>query len=179
SEITLSSFISFEQSFRGSASVIKIALTNLSFSIGDPDGSAGPEAPLFQLSGLSGLFFITPQGMAASIQSPNYDHTFTLSGGASIRIAGNLAVEVNTTNDEVHETFIIDSAGNTRTLNLDKGPSLRLSGSLTLEVTDPGLGNALTLSGDFAFEQIPLPQLGPTAKGIRIGATNVELTVLG
>ena len=53
-EVTLSSFISFEQSFRpNGSSVIKLALTNLSFVLGDPAD------PVFSLSGLSGYFLIT------------------------------------------------------------------------------------------------------------------------
>jgi hypothetical protein len=119
-EVTLSSFISFEQSFRpNGTSVIKLAMTNLSFVLGDPAD------PVFSLTGLSGYFLITPQGMAASIQYNQYaDPAHPLhiySGGADITLSGSLAVEINTTNAAVNETFVIDGAGNDQDADDEQG----------------------------------------------------------
>jgi hypothetical protein len=176
-EVTLSSFISFEQSFRpNGTSVIKLAMTNLSFVLGDPAD------PVFSLTGLSGYFLITPQGMAASIQYNQYaDPAHPLhiySGGADITLSGSLAVEINTTNAAVNETFVIDGAGNTKTLTMSKGPFLRLAGSIDLTVAfaDASVSPAFVLHGNFAFEQVTL--MGGI-KAVRIAASDVTATVLG
>jgi hypothetical protein len=179
-DVTLSSFISFQQSFRpNGSSVIKIALTNLSFVLGDPAD------PVFSLSGLNGLFLITPQGMAARIELPGYSTTINGSS-ASISISGNLAVEINTTNAVVNETFVTGANGETTTLSLQKGPFLRLSGFLSLGITfaDSGVSVPFVLSGNFAFEQITLVDPNPSdtipaPKAIRVAVSDVTATVQG
>lgn len=179
-EITLSSFISFEQSFRPNGSqVIKIALTDLSFVLGDPAD------PVFQLSGLAGYFLITQQGLAARIELPGFG-TVINGAGASIAINGDLAVEIKTMDAAVDETFVKNSAGDTLRLVMGQGRYLRLEGSLSLTVTfaDASVSAPFVMSGDFAFEQVTLtdPNPGdtvPAPKAIRIGAANVRVEVLG
>jgi ClpP class serine protease len=179
-DITLSSFISFEQSFRpNGSSVIKIAMTNLSFALGDPAD------PVFELSGLSGFFLITQQGMAASIELNDY--SLLVDGdGANLEISGDIAVQINTTNTAVNETFVIDSLGNTKVLSVPKGPSLRLTGFIDLRVTfdDAAVSDPFVLRGNFSFEQVSLtdPDAGgplPASKAIRIAASDVTVSVLG
>ncbi|MBK8118786.1 MAG: hypothetical protein IPK39_05850 [Sulfuritalea sp.] len=189
-EITLSSFISFEQSFRpNGSSVIKIALTNLSFVLGDPAD------PIFRIGGdaanpIKGYFLITQQGMAARIDLPNYSTTISGSG-ASLSISGSLAIEINTTNAAVDETFVtgadaITGERVTERIEMQKGPFLRLSGSLFLGVTfaDSAVSAPFILAGNFAFEQLTLidPNPGdniPAPKAVRIAASDVRVEVLG
>ena len=157
-EISLSSFISFEQSTRGSAQIIKVALTNLSFVLGDPAD------PVFELSGLSGLFLITPQGMAASITVPSSALTIN---GDGFSISGSLTLQISTLNtaitNEVFVTGVDEITGNpiTTTLTMAKGPFLRLTGSLAVTV-DIGDGSSapFVLSGNFTFEQLTLADPG-------------------
>ncbi len=97
-EISLSAFLSFEQSFRPNGSqVIKLALSNLSFVLGDPAD------PIFQLSGLSGLFLITQQGVAASITVPSSALSFSSNG---FSFTGSLTLQISTMSADVSETFI-------------------------------------------------------------------------
>ena len=110
------------------------------------------------------------------------------SGGVAIRIQGDLQVQISTITASpsvpIQETFVIDSAGTTKQLVMAKGKYLKITGSLQLSITDPGSDNPalFTLGGTFTFEQITLPPGGSTPAGataVRIGATGVNLTVLG
>src|SRR5213079_169469 len=104
--------------------------------------------------------------------------------GANLIIDGDLGVEINTTNLKIDEEFVKNSQGQTEEIHIPKGNFLRLFGSIDLDVTFTDGTQAFTLSGDFAFEQITMvdPNPGdaiPAPKAIRIGAANVEVTVLG
>ena len=181
-EISLSSFVSFEQSFRGNAQVIKIALTNLSFVLGDPAD------PVFELSGLSGLFLITPQGMAASITVPPSALTIN---GDGFSISGSLTLQISTLStplvNEVFVTGVDELTGNpiTTTLTMSKGPFLRLTGSVAVTVNiGDGSSAPFVLSGNFTFEQLTLADPDgtgplPAPKMIRIGVSELTATVLG
>ena len=62
-EISLGTFISFEQTTRpNNTKVIKIALSQMNLSLGDP--------PVLSITNASGLVLITPQGMAAQFDVP-------------------------------------------------------------------------------------------------------------
>ena len=124
--------------------------------------------------------------MAASIGLPNYSTTIS-GGGADIAIsAALLLVQINTTNAAVDETFVINAAGDTQVLSLPRGPFLRLSGFLSLAITfgDSSVSAPFSLSGNFAFEQITLPDPNPgdtipAPKAVRIAASDVQVNVLG
>ncbi|KPK35956.1 MAG: hypothetical protein AMJ65_16940, partial [Phycisphaerae bacterium SG8_4] len=178
-EISLSSFISFEQSFRPNGSqIIKVAMTGLSFNLGDP------EDPVLELSDLSGFLVITNQGMAAKFNFPfEVDST---GSGAQLEINGDVSLEINTASQAISEEFVINSTGDSEILELPAGPFLRLSGHLEIDVafTDSSISELFTLEGDFVLEQITLkdpdgPGGQPAPKAVKIGAANVQVDVLG
>jgi hypothetical protein len=179
-DITLSSFISFQQSFRpNGSSVIKIALTDLSFVLGDPSRP--------------GLLAQRPQwpvpdhaaGHGGPHRLPGYSTTINGSS-ASISISGNLAVEINTTNAVVNETFVTG-----RQWRDDH--AVAAEGSVPAAVRLPVAGHHLrgcvvsvpfVLSGNFAFEQITLVDPNPgdniaAPKAIRVAVSDVTATVQG
>jgi hypothetical protein len=177
-EISLATFISFEQTVRPNGTqAIKLALTNTHLVLGDP------ATPIFDLTIPQGLIFITNEGMAASFTMPALD----LDVGP-LNIAGALEFQINTTTVAVNETFVvdrdrvdndrdglIDETNESVSLVLPAGPFLRLAGSIDLSVTiGDGSTPAFTLSGDFAFEQVTL--VGGV-KAIRVGAANVAATI--
>ncbi|HMJ89194.1 MAG TPA: hypothetical protein VK530_05230, partial [Candidatus Acidoferrum sp.] len=180
-EISFSTFISFEQGFRPNGTkIIKIALSNLTLTFGDPTD------PVFELANLSGLILITPQGLAASFNVP-FD--VSVSGGsASLDFSGDVQLQINNTHQVINEEFVIDSDGNTETLSLPKGPFLRVAGHVSLVVNFSNNSAEdrpdFSLEGDFAFEQITLrdpdgPGGLPPVTAIRIGLANVNSSVLG
>ena len=88
----------------------------------------------------------------------------------------------------VNENLPVGDPNRTRTLALTQtGKFLRLSATglkLKVDLTSAGFSPAFELQGDFAFEQITLPDSNPNdaipaPKVIRIGANNVNATVLG
>ena len=136
---------------------------------------------MFEFSGLTGFVVITDQGMAASIRMDGFSKTLSGSG-ASLTLAGNLAVEINTTNEAISEEFIIDGNGNTELVEMPKGPFLRLKGNLAISASLPG-GPSFSLAGDFVVEQITLKDPDgsgplPAPKAVRIGAANVNVSAI-
>jgi hypothetical protein len=123
--------------------------------------------------------------MAASLLLPGYSLNLH-GGGARLVISGNIAIELNTTNTDFNEDFVVNSAGGTQNLTVPKGPFFRIRGSLHIAVTfdDSGISAPFALDGNFTFEQITLKDndgdpLTPAPKAIRIGASDVNVTVLG
>ncbi|HTD68791.1 MAG TPA: hypothetical protein VK846_19895, partial [Candidatus Limnocylindria bacterium] len=180
-EISFSTFISFEQGFRPNGTkIIKIAISDLTLILGDPAD------PIFELTDISGLILITPQGLAASFTVP-FD--INVSGGsASLAFSGEVRLEINNTNQLINEEFVVDSDGNTETLSLPKGPFLRIAGhvALVINFSDNSADDRpdFALEGDFAFEQITLrdpdgPGGLPPVTAIRVGMANVNSSVLG
>ncbi len=153
SEVSIGATMDFEQTTRQNGTkVIKIALTNVDFAIGDPDD------PTIEILDAEGLIFVTNLGMAAEFTVPvefgDADEGFYFDG--------DLVVGINNTDQPVNEVFIvdqdrldndddgtIDEAGESVTLNLQKGPYLKLAGNdITVQIDD------FEVTGDFQFETI-------------------------
>ena len=175
SSVLLEATIDFEQTTRvNNTKVIKIALTQVAFKIGDPAD------PTINISGAQGLIFITNLGMAAEFKVP-----VTLgSQGGDFFFQGDLKVGINNTNQAVNEEFRvdgigsdgvdndgdgqIDEAGEALKLVLPAGPYLRVAGTgITVQI----LGKSVT--GDFQFETITRAD---NSKVTRIGLLNVSVS---
>ena len=181
SEVTLGATIFFEQTTRAlGGKLIKIALQNLSFQLGDP--------ALVSLTGASGLIVINNDGMGAEFEVPV---SFSIPAGSpQFSFSGTLSLGINTSLLPIREEFDlpgvatdgrdndadgqIDEAGEKQLLNLPGGKFLRLRGQ-GIRVTIAGV----EATGTFQFEQITLPPLttgGAPQKVIRIAASDVGLT---
>jgi hypothetical protein len=69
-DVSLGASIFFEQAFRANGSQItKVALTNVSLVLGDPDGEGG-EPGIIDISGASGLIVLSDLGLAAKFSVP-------------------------------------------------------------------------------------------------------------
>ena len=118
---------SSSRSARTASQVIKIALTNLSLR-----ARRSRPTRSFELSGLTGLFLITQQGMAASITLPgSARRSASSSGGFSVRRHADARRSTPRT-PPVDETFLVgfDGSGNpiTTRCRWTKGPFLRADG---------------------------------------------------
>ena len=141
SAVSIGATMDFEQTTRQNGTkVIKVALTNVDFVIGDPDD------PTIEILDAEGLIFVTNLGMAAEFTVPvefgDPDEGFYFDG--------DLVVGINNTDQPVNEVFIvdqdrldndddgtIDEAGESVTLNLQKGPYLKLAGNdITVQIDD-------------------------------------------
>jgi hypothetical protein len=156
-------------------------MTDLSFVLGDPsDPGLRTQRPQWPLP-----------DHAAGHGGPHRTQCYstTINGdGANIEISGNLAVEINTTNAVVNETFVIDSLANTTT-------SCRAEGSVPAAVRFPVaaaspstmrqcrmpfvLSRQLRLRADHAGRPEPGVTTSPAPKAIRVAASDVTVSVLG
>jgi hypothetical protein len=176
-EITLQSQIFFEQALRPNGTqIIKIALIDMSMTLGDPSD------PIFEIANLDGFFIINPQGLAAKIQW-DPDGLEIVSNGVTIGIDGMLELAINTSGQAINETFL-DADDNPINIVMSAGKYLRLAGSIELSITSTDSSvPTFTMSGNFAFEQISLPDPNPndnvSPKAIKVGASDVQVSVLG
>ena len=104
-EISLETFIYFEQTFRPNGSqVIKVALVNINLSIGDPE--------IFAINGASGYLVITNQGVAAEFNVP-VDIALP-TDTPLVEFSGTLSFAINTSTQAINEEFDLpglDTAG--------------------------------------------------------------------
>ena len=157
--LTLHAHISFESTTRTDNShVIKIAISNLSFTIGDP--------AIFNLSGGHGNIFVSDEGFAAELSIPI---AFTVGDTtAGLSFSATVSVAISTITHPIDETFVVGAG--TEHLVLDAGPYLRVLAS-GLDITIYALSKSANLHGDFQFEQITDPM---GVKVIRIAAARVS-----
>ena len=163
-DLSLSAHVSFESTTRTNGTrVIKIAITNLSFDIGDPT--------VFHIGGASGNLFLSDEGFAAEFNVPLAFSVGDSTAGFNFSTTAQLAI--STITHPIDETFNV--GGSTEHLILPAGPYLRFA-AIGLDIHATALGISATLHGDFQFEQIT-DSLG--AKVIRIAAANVSMGVGG
>ncbi|MFM8570265.1 MAG: hypothetical protein ACKOAU_01575, partial [Pirellula sp.] len=170
-DVSFSVFALFERTLRpDGTALIKVSLSNLSLSLGNPSD------PILTLSGLSGLLLVTPSGLAGRIQwNPN--NLELVRGGATLRLSGLMQLEINSSGQAVDETFIVDNDQNTQRLELTAGKYVRVSGSIDFGVnfTDSSISSPFVLKGFFVFEPLTLDN---NTKVVRVAASNVEVSVL-
>ncbi|HXG49304.1 MAG TPA: hypothetical protein VNO52_16895, partial [Methylomirabilota bacterium] len=153
----------FEQLTRADGQrVVRLALTDGTLSLGDPD------SPLIRVTGGTGKLVLTPAGLAGE-----FGGTLQINIDPSIQFTGALNVAINNTNAVVNEDFVV---GEERVrLDLPAGPYLRVElGRAAAPASLSILGQ--TLSGLFAFEQVT-NSLGQ--KRVRVAATHVGLSLGG
>ncbi len=138
----------------GTATQVRVAVNNLSFSLGDGSNN------IVSVTGGFGFLVITPGGLAGTLSAT------IASGISSLSLGGTFTVSVNTTNAPVVESFMVGA--NTVMLNLPTGPFLRVAGNnVTLTVAGQ------TLSGNFVFEQ--QTTTNPASTLVVVDFTNVSL----
>ena len=155
---TLSGNVSFEQATRADGSkVVRVAASGVTLNLGG-DGTPGNE--LVRVRDGSGLFVVTPGGLAGRVSA-----TVALNV-PGVAFTGAFVIEVNNTTAAVAETFTVGATS--ATLTLPAGPYLRVSGTgVQLSVAGQ------TLTGNFALEQ--LTQNGQ--KIVRVAASGVSLAL--
>src|SRR5262249_19105097 len=141
--------------------LIRIAASNVSLSLGD-----GANTFLSITQG-SGYFVIKNTGVPETSGIAG-----TLSGTVALNVpgvtlSGTLGVKVNTMTGAVNETFQVN--GTNTTVSLPPGKFLRIDGT-ELKL---GLFGSVTLSGDFAFEQMTTTGANPKSI-VRISLSNVS-----
>ena len=148
--------------------VVKVALSDIGFQI-----SAGGNV-LLSLSGASGGFIITPNGVAAStnVPNPSVNLQITVPGLSGIAFGpADIPLTFNTIPTPVLESFAVDIGGLPISvdLNLPIGPFV--------DITIPGLNvsiDGLAVSGDFSFSQFTTDLGTITQIGIANFGASVE-----
>ncbi len=133
---TLSGDFTFERTTTTLGQTVRVGAANVTLALGDGTRN------FLSLSQGEGLFLITAAGIAGRVSA-----IAALQNVPGVTLSGSLAVEVNTTSADVHESLLV--GGLPRRLDVAAG-SLRVSGTgIALNV----LGQ--TLSGDFTFSKGP------------------------
>lgn len=116
-----------------------MAVANASILLGTADAG-------LRLTEGSGLYLLTSYGVVAEISA-----RVEVLPAESLRIEGQLTLQINTTGNAINETFRVGAT--TRSLELPAGPYFRLEGNdIILAVAGQ------RLSGNFVFESIVLNQ---------------------
>ena len=120
-------------------SIVRVAVANASILLGTADAG-------LRLTEGSGLYLLTSYGVVAEISA-----RVEVLPAESLRIEGQLTLQINTTGNAINETFRVGAT--TRSLELPAGPYFRLEGNdIILAVAGQ------RLSGNFVFESIVLNQ---------------------
>ncbi len=160
---TLQADFGFEQVTKAPAQkIIRIAVANLQVHLGD---GTTEYVTVTQNSGDTGSFVVTPQGIAGQLAV----HV-TVQNIPGFGFSGDVSFAINNTTVAVNQSFTLGS-GQVVTLALAAGPFVRVEiGSANAPATLNIAGQDIT--GNFSFEQVTL---SPTARTIRIAASNVSL----
>ncbi|MDX6411751.1 MAG: hypothetical protein QOE91_1267, partial [Gaiellaceae bacterium] len=175
--VTVGADFFFEQTTRPDGTkVIKLAVGDLSFKLGDPNDpsfemhTGDPVAPGMQVQ--NGLLFITPQGLAGQFTLRGI-HFGVGNSSFGVAFTTDLQIAFNSSTQIVDETFNIpdpDVPGSTTTrLQVAAGKYFRITASdATLDVTVDG--TKYSLGGNFQIEQLTVG----TAKQVRLAFSNVH-----
>ena len=178
---TLSGNFTIRSTTTNGASVVAVAATNVSLSIGTQP------TPFIGITGASGALLIAGGGVAATIAVGGFNGgSFTTHLPGLSLTATSLTIDVNTLATAVNQTFSVGDGSTSVTLNEPAGPFVKVQVlGATLTLGGSGAGAGVALSGDFAFDQSTDPGpdgiIGtPDDRTItRIAAANVGLTFSG
>ncbi|MDB4411102.1 hypothetical protein N9182_00820, partial [bacterium] len=156
---TIMGNFSFEQvtNPEENTSIVRVAVENASVTLGTADAG-------LRLTQGRGLFLLTSYGFAAEISAQ-----VEVLPSDALRIEGELTLQINTTGNEIDETFRVGAA--TRSLELPSGPYFRLEGNdIILAVAGQ------RLSGNFVFESIVLDR-GTLAEDASDDTTAIRIAI--